>query len=105
MPDPKTVLSDFMANKNKEALGEKASETEATDDNYLADDKVAIAGFSDGSIPKNEKALATFRRIMNIALMVPILLGAIFMVLYFLAKIGPSIIFFIRNIFIAFTKA
>jgi hypothetical protein len=104
MPDSETVLNDFMVDKNKEALGEASSKSDIEDDNYLADNKLLSPGFSDESIPKDEKAVAAFYKIMRIALMVPLLLSAIFIVLYFLIKIGPSILFFIRNLFISLSR-
>ncbi|MDR2077417.1 MAG: hypothetical protein LBP39_00435 [Rickettsiales bacterium] len=105
MPDSETVLSDFMADKNKEALGESAPKPEGEDDNYLADDKLILSGFTDEAIPKDEKALLAFTRIMRIALMVPLLVGTIFIVLYFIIKVGPSLLMFIRNLFVSLSKA
>ncbi|MDR2777432.1 MAG: hypothetical protein LBB24_01525 [Rickettsiales bacterium] len=93
-----------MANKSMEALGEKSPDVGAEDDNYLADNKVLTISFTENTISKDEKALATLRRILTFIFAIPILIGAVFTALYFLLKIGPSILFFIRNFFLGLSK-
>jgi hypothetical protein len=41
------MLGDFTADRTKEVLGEKVASGSEMDDNYLAENKLLLAGFSD----------------------------------------------------------
>ncbi len=100
MTDPEKLMNDFMSTKNKEVLGEETSSSEGVDDNYLADNNIIKSGFSNESVSEDDKAAAMIKNIMNTLIAVPILIGAIFLVLFIIIKIGPSILNFIRGFFI-----
>jgi hypothetical protein len=102
--DSEKMLGEFMAAKNKEALGEKVPSAEKKEDNYLAENVVSTVSFTDQTISKDNKVVALARRILTFIFTIPILIGAVSMVLYFLLKIGPSILFFIKNFFFGLAK-
>ena len=100
MTDPEKLMNDFMSTKNKEVLGEEVSTTEGVDDNYLADTNIIKSGFSNESVSKDDKSAAIVRSIMNTLITVPILIGAVFLVLFVIIKIGPSVLNFVRSFFV-----
>ncbi|MDR3079241.1 MAG: hypothetical protein LBU15_04375 [Rickettsiales bacterium] len=104
MVDPEKVLSEFMATKNREALGEKAPNIGEDDDNYMTDNRILTISFTDQSVSRDDKAMALAKKIMTFIFAIPLLIGAMFTVLYFLLKIAPSVLFFIRGFFLGLGK-
>lgn len=100
MTDPEKLMNDFMSTKNKEVLGEKIHTTEGVDDNYLADTNIIKSGFSNESVSEDDKSAVVIRNIINTLIAIPILIGTIFLILFILIKVGPSMLNFIRSFFV-----
>lgn len=105
MPDADKVMGEFMLNKNKENLGEHVETDTEKDDNYLADNEIVKSGFTNESINENDKAAAIMKNILNMFITIPIMIGSIFLIFYFVMKIAPSILSFIRNLILKLFSA
>ncbi|MDR1495109.1 MAG: hypothetical protein LBI29_03710 [Rickettsiales bacterium] len=105
MVDPEKALGEFMATKNTEALGEVAPGGGGEDnDNYLAENKILNVSFGDQTAPDNDKIANVFRKVLTFIFGVVMLIGTVFTVMYFLTKVGPSILSFVRNLLFGFAR-
>ena len=92
MSEDNEILNSFMANKNKEALGEKVESQVVDEDNFLDDGQKAMNTFK-GEAPasNNDKSLMVAKQAM-------ILVGGIVSLFYLLLKVGPMVLGFLRRI-------
>lgn len=98
MPDADKVMGEFMLNKNKENLGEQVEIDTEKNDNFLTDSEIVKSGFTNESINENDKAAAVIKNIMNMFITIPIIIGSIFLIFYFVMKITPSVLSFTRSL-------
>ncbi|MDR2760689.1 MAG: hypothetical protein LBB09_02475 [Rickettsiales bacterium] len=99
------ILSDFMSVKNKEALGEKIDGIGEKGDNFLPDQEKLKQSFTGESINSKESdAYLTARKILNMLVTAPLLLGGLFSAYYILMKILPFTVSFIKKFFAALAK-
>lgn len=94
------ILNTFMINKNKEALGEKVEKQAEKNDNFLDEVAGATNRFTGESISNNDNGVLVAKKAMSAVLTVPIIMGGIFSGFYIVLKVGPSVLHFIRRIFI-----
>ena len=103
MSDSNDVLNNFMTNKNREALGEKADTVEEKDDNFLAEpEKMKQTFTGETSSNESDKAYMYARRALSLILTIPILMGGIASLFYLLLKSGPYVLNFAKTLIIKF---
>lgn len=98
MPDSDDVMSEFMINKNKENLGEETTVVNKVDDNFLTKSDTAKSGFNDESVSKEDKSAAMLKYVISMIMSTLILVAIVFSAFFILAKIGPSILSFLRTL-------
>lgn len=89
-------LKDFMKKKNAEARGELDLESEESEDG-LTDAPKSVNKDAAMENLRAAKAMVIIRMILNMVLIIPIVLSAIFVIGYILIKFLPSILSFIKN--------
>jgi hypothetical protein len=100
--DSESVLGDFMNNKNKEILGEKTDEIKVNDDNFLPNEvKIKKIFSGEASTNNDDKAYAAARKVLSMAITIPIFVCALTSVFYLLLKSAPYILIVIRKLFIS----
>jgi len=93
-------LSDFMAKKNAESRGVYIEDSD-DEEEKLKDAPKTIhkeAGVDDS---RSAKALATFRYIMRMLFIIPMVLAVIVLVAYVLIKLLPAAMYFIRKLIVS----
>ena len=94
------LLNAFMINKNKEVLGEKIEQKTEKNDNFLNEITGATNRFMGESISNSDNSVLVAKKALSAALTVPIIMGGIFSGFYIVLKVGPSVLQFIRKVFL-----
>ncbi|MBO4957015.1 MAG: hypothetical protein J6C50_04230 [Rickettsiales bacterium] len=94
------ILNNFMVNKNKEALGEKVEKEAEINDNFLGEVDKAMNTFTGESPSNNDNGLLAARKALSAFLTIPIVMGGLFSAFYIVLKLGPSVLNFIRKLFL-----
>ncbi len=100
MTNAEESMSDFMIQKNKENLGEEIKAQEGDDDNFLDERARAMNRFEADAVSKDDRGMLMVKKAINSVITVFLFLVCFGAVLYFIMKIGPSILAFIRRIMI-----
>ena len=97
-----TIVDSFMLKQNKRTLSEKIEQENNKDDNFIVNINKIRQTFGEETISsRDNKAYYWFRRILNMILSLPIIVGGVVSFLYMLFKLGPYLIFLIKRIFFA----
>jgi hypothetical protein len=92
------ILSDFMSVKNKEALGEKVAGVGEKSDNFLPEQEKLKQSFTGESInSKESEAYLMARKILNVLVTAPILIGGLVSAYYILMKTIPFAVQLIKR--------
>jgi hypothetical protein len=96
-------LSDYMSDKNREALGEKVEGVKREDDNFLAEEVKLKQSFTEESAMEDDRVAGVYaimKRILKTSLILPLLVGALGSIFYVLVRIGPLFLSFLRKMII-----
>ena len=99
MNEEQKELENFMNKKNAEARGEVQIEVEDEEDKIKERERAINQEAGEGDT-RAAKALTKLRRILNMMLVIPLIIVIIALIGYILLRILPSIIQFLRNLFI-----
>lgn len=105
MPDMDDPINKFMDKKNKESLGEVTDTENNVEDNFELSNIKTRNTFNDGeSISKDDtKAIAMIRRIMNMALIIPLAIIFLVGVFYVVLQLLPTFLIMVKKfIFLLF---
>ncbi len=100
MTNAEESINDFMNKKTKENLGEEIKIQEGEDDNFLDNGVKAMNRFEGEAAATDDKGMLMVKRAINSVITIFLFLVCFGAVLYFIMKIGPSILAFIRRIMI-----
>jgi hypothetical protein len=95
------VLGEFMSDKNREALGEKADTIEANNDNFLPDEEKAKNTFGEETVSKDDKRYLIARQALSAAVTVPLFICALISVFYMLSRVVPYMVVLVKRFFVA----
>ena len=98
--EEENTIDNFMTIQNKKVLGEKIEQPQDNNDNFLTDPNKMRQTFGEETIStRDNKAYYWLRKILNILLSLPIIVGGAVSLVYMLFKLGPYLIFLIKRIF------
>ena len=104
MPDMDDPINKFMDKKNKESLGEVTDTENNVEDNFELSNIKTRNTFNDGeSISKDDtKAIAMIRRIMNMALIIPLAIIFLVGIFYVVLQLLPTFLIMVKKFIFLF---
>lgn len=103
MPDSKEAMNEFMTQEVKQSLGEAVDVDKSNDDNYDVEEKKIMNTFEgEGIQQRTDKGMLLLRRIMNYALVIPLLIVFLMFIFYLLLSVMPNFLLFLKRLLFMF---